>query len=99
MSISKRLLFQKLESLVNRKYNGWDKIILIQLIQQIVMNDPTIGCIVKGRRTDWDGLPKSKSLFFAPKDCGLPIGNSLKKPCQNLQHTTPALMTMFQKLK
>jgi RNA-directed DNA polymerase len=32
-------------------------------------------CKVKGSKSDWDGLPASKSLFNYPKDIGLPIGN------------------------
>jgi hypothetical protein len=30
---------------------------------------------MKGSRKDWTGLPKSKSLFYAKPDTGLPIGN------------------------
>ncbi len=45
------------------------------MIEKIVFNDPTKNCRVNGKREDWVGLPKSKSLFFAKKNCGLPIGN------------------------
>ena len=75
MNINKKQLCDKITTLVRRKYQGWDKEILLSLIRQIVMNDPTDGCIVKGKRSDWDGLPSSKSLFCTPKECGLPIGN------------------------
>ncbi|MEI3590838.1 MAG: hypothetical protein V8Q44_08160 [Alistipes ihumii] len=30
---------------------------------------------VRGRRSQWEGLPPSKSLFHTPEGCGLPIGN------------------------
>ena len=36
---------------------------------------PTENCVIKGHRSDWDGLPPSKSLFHSPPRCGLPIGN------------------------
>lgn len=32
-------------------------------------------CCLKGTREDWKGLPKSKSLFYAGENKGLPIGN------------------------
>ncbi len=45
------------------------------MIGRIVFYDPTKNCRINGKREDWVGLPKSKSLFFAKKNCGLPIGN------------------------
>lgn len=41
----------------------------------IIFSDPTKNCIIKGKRKDWNGLPKGKSLFSAENGCGLPIGN------------------------
>ena len=75
MSIDKRLLLEKVRMLVERKYEGTDKPIIQYLLELVIMNDPTGQCKVKGRRSDWQGLPQSKSLFYAAKDCGLPIGN------------------------
>jgi retron-type reverse transcriptase len=45
------------------------------LIHEIVLNDPRQNCIIKGKRSDWDCLPPSKSLFHSLENCGLPIGN------------------------
>jgi hypothetical protein len=41
----------------------------------VIFNDPTKSCIIKSGKSDWAGLPKSKSLFYAGKNKGLPIGN------------------------
>ncbi len=41
-------------------------------------------CIVKGDRHGWVGLPRSKSLFFAPDGTGLPIGNLTSQVFANL---------------
>jgi hypothetical protein len=30
---------------------------------------------VRGNKKDWQGLPKTKSLFYSKSNCGLPIGN------------------------
>ena len=77
MSINRDLLFKKIEKqLVSRK-NRKDKNVKreLYLIREIIYNDPTINCLRKGSVNDWDGLPKSKSLFSSPQGCGLPIGN------------------------
>ncbi|MGN0030161.1 MAG: hypothetical protein ACI35Q_10595 [Marinilabiliaceae bacterium] len=48
---------------------------LAYLTRVIVLTDPTVGCLRRGKPSDWDGLPESKSLFCSPPGCGLPIGN------------------------
>ena len=45
------------------------------LLQNIIYNDPTNNCIIKGKKTDWKGLPKNKSLFSQEANKGFPIGN------------------------
>lgn len=75
MSIDKGLLLRKVQSLVDRKYEGEDKSTIQYLLELIILNDPTLNCKVKGKRSDWEGLPNSKSLFHAKRGCGLPIGN------------------------
>ena len=48
---------------------------LIELCRKVIDNDPTKNCFIKGKKTDWDNLPATKSLFHSPENCGLPIGN------------------------
>ncbi len=45
------------------------------LASSIIRIDPTVDCRRLGRPSDWERLPDSKSLFFSPAGCGLPIGN------------------------
>ena len=45
------------------------------LSREIILSDPTAGCRRRGTMLDWQGLPQSKSLFYSPPGCGLPIGN------------------------
>jgi len=54
------------------------------LIDVIITNDPTKNCIIKGKRSNWDNLPTSKSLFFAKPNCGLPIGNLTSQLFSNI---------------
>lgn len=58
--------------------------LLKYLSEVIIMNDPLEGCIRKGRITDWDELPESKSLFHSPEGCGLPIGNLTSQLFSNI---------------
>ena len=75
MSINKPILFTKLEKFINEKYQVTDKDLLIKLCKQVIFNDPTKNCIIKGNKSDWDALPPNKSLFHSKPNCGLPIGN------------------------
>lgn len=54
------------------------------LLKEIILADPTKNCIIKGRKSDWDGLPADKSLFHTPHDCGLPIGNLTSQLFSNI---------------
>ena len=75
MSINKNVLWEMVSQLVRRKYFGCDKDLLLYLTELVIMNNPTKGCILKGHKRDWEGLPSNKSLFCAKLGCGLPIGN------------------------
>ena len=77
MSIDKNILYRKLETKINnsKENKKFDRLWLLALIHKIIFHDPTKKCVIKGVKTDWSGLPRSKSLFGAPINKGLPIGN------------------------
>ena len=75
MSINKPILYQMLIRFLEEKYHAPDKPIILRLIKQIIFNNPEDNCLIKGNRSDWNGLPIYKSLFWVSKWCGLPIGN------------------------
>lgn len=75
MHIDKNILFEKLQIFIREKYKERDKELLLQLCQKIIYNDPAKNCSIKGKQSNWDGLPPDKSLFYSPENCGLPIGN------------------------
>lgn len=77
MAMNRDLLFEKVNNVLTKNRNKLkvDFDLLLYLIEKVIFNDPTKNCIIKGRKTDWQGLPKSKSLFCANDNCGLPIGN------------------------
>lgn len=57
------------------------------LLPLIVFNDPTQNCVRRGKLSDWEGLPPSKSLFHSPPGCGLPIGNLTSQLFSNIYLT------------
>ena len=77
MAMNKPLLYKKVkEELIKQKHKiDFDLPLVLYLIEKTIFNDPIEGCIIKGSKTDWAGLPVSKSLFHAKQNCGLPIGN------------------------
>jgi len=77
MAMDKTLLFDKIRNELIRNKNkvDFDLELILYLIEKTIFNDPKINCIIKGKKSDWDGLPLTKSLFHAESNCGLPIGN------------------------
>lgn len=45
------------------------------LTREIVLLNPIEDCRIHGTIDEWRDLPNSKSLFYSPQGCGLPIGN------------------------
>jgi len=81
MNIDKNILQGSINNLLetktiyysDKKEPDWD--LVSRLLRQVIIHDSTTNCKMRGKPTDWDGLPTSKSLFYSPKDVGLPIGN------------------------
>lgn len=77
MNIDQKKLYKLNKKLVKRFYKAdpAKKNELLYLLFKVIFNDPTKNCRLKGNKSDWKGLPKNKSLFFALPAKGLPIGN------------------------
>ena len=75
MHIDKNILFNRLHIFINKKLVESDKELLIELCKKIIFNNPVENCIIKGKKSNWNDLPATKSLFHSPTNCGLPIGN------------------------
>lgn len=87
MSIDKHILYKKIENTLKKQisfsFHPQNNILpisvniafILRLIYKIIFNDPTKNCKIKGNKENWQGLPKSKSLFFSKENKGLPIGN------------------------
>ena len=86
MAIDKQKLFEIILETIHRTGNDcrpeWP--VIRRLLEQVIFNDPTKGCRIKGKKSDWNGLPKDKSLFWARTGCGLPIGNLTSQLFSNI---------------
>ena len=100
MHINRNLLLTMLEKFIHQYYTQPDKALVLEITQKIIFNQPTQNCIIKGNKKDWDGLPKNKSLFHSPPDCGLPIGNLTSQVFANFyMHQFDAFVTKELGLK
>ena len=75
MSINRGLLYNSLSKWLFEHYNGVDLPLVAEVLSKVIFNDPSANCIRRGKRRDWKGLPRNKSLFHSAQGCGLPIGN------------------------
>ena len=77
MAMDRSLLYKKVkETLKNfKEKTDFDLDLVLYLVYKTIFNDPVKNCKVKGKITDWKGLPKSKTLFWTKRGKGLPIGN------------------------
>lgn len=57
---------------------------ILYLNREIILLDPTVNCIFHSKKECWNGLPKSKSLFYTDENCGLPIGNLTSQLLSNV---------------
>ena len=77
MAMDKNILYKKIDNVLEKKKEELkvDLDFVLYLLKKIIFNDPVKNCVVRGKKENWLGLPKSKSLFFSGKDKGFPIGN------------------------
>lgn len=75
MHIDRKILNRRLVNFINDRYEGDEKELILRLASLIVTHDSTNNCYVKGTCSEWKGLPRDKSLFHSPENCGIPIGN------------------------
>jgi len=68
VSIDKNILFEQLKKHVQEEW-------ILKLLKQILFHDPKSNVLVKSSKNKMELIPKYKSLWHAPSEIGLPIGN------------------------
>ena len=91
MNINREIVLEMIEDLLEKHkaeyYAGKqepDWAMVSKLLRQVVINDCTENCKIRGKLSDWEGLPPTKSMFHSPKNCGLPIGNLTSQLLSNV---------------
>lgn len=86
MNMNKNHLFHKAVDVINKNelFLPIQSNLLKYLVAQNIFHDPTTDCKFQSHKSKWEKLPKNKSLFYSPKDCGLPIGNLTSQLYGNL---------------
>lgn len=56
MHINKTILFTELQAFIEQKYRHTDKDLLIELCHKIIHYAPTQNCIIKSKRSAWQGV-------------------------------------------
>ncbi len=75
MNINRSLLWNKLQMFINEQYIGVDKLILMQALEKIILNDAMQGVELRSTHALRMRVPKNKKLENAPHGCGIPAGN------------------------
>jgi hypothetical protein len=78
MNMQHDILFDKVLKMLpppKTSFLGVSRDTLVYLIHEMIFNSVAENCRIKGSKSDWIGLPPSKSLFNYPQNTGLPIGN------------------------
>ena len=86
MSLPRKKLFERVVWGLDRQFPEKGQIYrtLKYLWREIIFDDPTVGVRRKGSLSDWERLPKSKSLFCQPPGKGIVIGNLSSQLLSNI---------------
>lgn len=88
MHINRNLLHKYCQQMLDRSEKTYAAKLDFSLIRYLTtiftLQNPLIGCKMRGRWSDLHGLPPSKSLFYSKEGCGLPIGNLTSQLFSNI---------------
>lgn len=86
MSLNREMLFKMAVEGLDKQFpkKGWLYETCKYLWKEIIFDEPTKGVRRCGKRSDWNDLPKRKSLFGQPKGQGIVIGNLTSQLLSNI---------------
>ena len=88
MSLPRKELYERalwgLNKQYERRLDSEEYKLLKYLWHQIIFDDPVRGVKKKGRLSDWEDLPKNKSLFCQKPGIGIVIGNLTSQLLSNI---------------
>ena len=86
MSMKRTLLFEKVEWGLEKQFpkKDWAYGLCRFLWREVIFDNPVEGARMVGKKTDWEKLPKNKSLFCQPPGQGIVIGNLTSQLLSNI---------------
>ncbi|MBR0480830.1 RNA-directed DNA polymerase [Candidatus Saccharibacteria bacterium] len=86
MSMQRARLFEEVEWGISRQFKNSRRIYRMTrfLWHEVIFDDPTQGVKIRGKRIDWQNLPRSKSLFCQRPGRGIVIGNLTSQLLSNI---------------
>lgn len=87
MSLDRKILVQRINWGLERQFEGdYGQLYhtVKYLWKEVIMDDPVKGVKIRGKWSDWDTLPPTKSLFYQPKGKGIVIGNLTSQVLSNI---------------
>lgn len=86
MSLNRRLLFERVVWGLNQQFAHAPAIrmLLRYIWARVIFDNPCDGVSIRGKRSDWRLLPKTKTLFGQPEGYGIVIGNLSSQLLSNI---------------
>ena len=87
MSLDRERLVERINWGLGRQFkNNYNELYktVKYLWREIIMDDPIKDVKIRGKWSDWDALPPSKSLFYQPEGKGIVIGNLTSQILSNI---------------
>lgn len=86
MSLRRALLFERISWGLDRQFGKCLCLFYMTsfLWRQVIFDDPTKGVSIRGKMSDWDKLPRNKSLFHQKPGRGIVIGNLTSQLLSNI---------------
>ncbi len=77
MSLSRQKLYERIKYGLRRQFHDQPatRNLMEYVWREVIFDDPVSGAKRRGKISDWDMLPKNKSLFNQPPGQGIVIGN------------------------
>lgn len=87
MSLDRKILVKRINWGLDRQFSNHHTQLYRTvkfLWREVIMDDPVKGVKIRGKWSDWDALPPTKSLFYQPKGKGIVIGNLTSQVLSNI---------------
>ena len=99
MTLLKDRTMQLWTEVVRNGYTGNDRELIIDTLRRIIYDRPELNCVLKGKQSDYNGLPPGKILRNSDGRRGFPIGKVISQISALLYlHELDAILTFIEQV-